>query len=189
MALPVIIKIMTLSLLSIHTIFASLRIIPEQVIQDCIVPFLDFNGTKAFRKTNALHQSTAKSQMQQMISPIMMMRFGDAIDAMEITIEHFMHTFLRCDYAFTRKRVSHSTIGYKLSGDRYMLRIRLQDSPEYNQALTIQLRGGRFESCLLMQNSVVHRVELPICGWILRAAYHGKWFTVPTADGIFIRLK
>ena len=109
---------------------------------------------------------------------------------MEITVEQFMHTFLRCDHDFfMSERVSHPIIGYRIIQDRYALRIRLEDTPESNQALAIQLKGGKFESCLLIQISLVHRVEPSICGWVVRAAYHRKWFTVPTADGIFIRMK
>lgn len=97
-------------MLLLHATSSSLNAIPEPVIQDCIVPFLDDNGTRVFCGTNHRHHRIAQSQMKQIMTPIMMRKYGKAVDSIEITVEQFMHACVHDDL--------NSIIGHKIAGDR-----------------------------------------------------------------------
>lgn len=186
-------SVLLASLLSV-SISDALNVISDEVVQNKLVPFLQNNSTFAFAMTNHRHRRLTKNRMNEInvkiTTPMMMRKFGEAIVAMGISVEHFMQQFRRRDdfphAQIQAGRYIHTTVGYDVphSAIRCGLIIVLKYPPK--SGLAVLMRYGKFESCCLVRNGSVH-VMSERCGDILRSAYWGKEFSIQGIEGTFIR--
>ena len=166
------------------------------VLQTKIVPFMNNRGTKTFGMAGRRYRRVVKNRIDEMTIPLMMYKFGEAIVAMDISVEQFMHNFRRCDdFSVDPRRLSHTTVAYSVSDlpNRCELTIRLKPADPLKRrltVLTVQMHDGKFEGCLLSQNDLypvfVRSVAIETCRQILRAAYWGKEFSIPGIEDKFI---